>query len=94
MARRRAEARLPAAHARLRAATERTQAEDQVKSAFLATMSHEVRTLLESIIAGDRECILAAGCNGYVGKRIDPDTSARHVARHLARPPSGGGDSR
>jgi two-component system, cell cycle response regulator DivK len=34
---------------------------------------------------GDRERVLAAGCDGYVAKPIDPEAFARVVAEHLAR---------
>lgn len=39
-------------------------------------------------MAGDRETILAAGCDGYMEKPINPDTFVSDVARHL-RAPSG-----
>lgn len=38
-------------------------------------------------MAGDRERILAAGCDGYIEKPINPDTFVAQVAAHL----SGGG---
>jgi len=34
-------------------------------------------------MAGDRERCLAAGCNGYIGKPIDPQTFADEVARYV-----------
>ena len=34
-------------------------------------------------MAGDREKALAAGCDGYLEKPIDPKTFADHVERHL-----------
>ncbi|MFP5382930.1 MAG: response regulator [Gammaproteobacteria bacterium] len=37
-------------------------------------------------MAGDRERCLAAGCNGYLEKPIDPLTFAAEVERHLKRP--------
>lgn len=35
---------------------------------------------------GDREKALAAGCDGYVQKPIDPDTFVAQVAAYLRRP--------
>lgn len=35
-------------------------------------------------MAGDRERCLAAGCNGYIEKPIDPQTFADEVERYLA----------
>lgn len=40
---------------------------------------------------GDREKALAAGCNGYIEKPIDPETFASEVERYL--PVGGGGVS-
>lgn len=34
-------------------------------------------------MAGDREAALAAGCDGYVEKPIDPDTFVHTMERHL-----------
>jgi two-component system cell cycle response regulator DivK len=36
-------------------------------------------------MAGDRERILAAGCDGYLEKPINPDTFVADIKRHLAR---------
>lgn len=44
-------------------------------------------------MAGDRERILAAGCNGYIEKPIDPDTFLEQVKRHLPDATSGREDS-
>ncbi|HLK56106.1 MAG TPA: response regulator [Chthonomonadaceae bacterium] len=41
-------------------------------------------------MAGDRERILAAGCNGYIEKPINPDTFLAEVLAHLAPDPSAG----
>lgn len=38
-------------------------------------------------MAGDREKALAAGCNGYIEKPINPDTFIQQVEQHL--PPQG-----
>ncbi|MBE3133281.1 MAG: response regulator, partial [Acidobacteria bacterium] len=39
-------------------------------------------------MVGDRERILAAGCNAYIEKPINPDTFRSEIERHLkARPP-------
>jgi CheY-like chemotaxis protein len=34
-------------------------------------------------MAGDREKTIAAGCNGYIEKPIDPDTFMERVEQHL-----------
>jgi CheY-like chemotaxis protein len=34
-------------------------------------------------MAGDRERILAAGCDGYIEKPIDPETFVSDISRHL-----------
>ena len=45
-------------------------------------------------MAGDREKALAAGCNGYIEKPINPETFIAEVERHLlARPSDRGGVS-
>ena len=41
---------------------------------------------------GDREKALAAGCDGYLEKPINPETFVADVERHL-RPPHGGTQS-
>jgi two-component system cell cycle response regulator DivK len=38
-------------------------------------------------MAGDRERILAAGCNGYIEKPINPDTFLKEVLAYLAADP-------
>lgn len=35
-------------------------------------------------MAGDRERVLAAGCEGYIEKPINPETFMREIALHLA----------
>jgi two-component system, cell cycle response regulator DivK len=35
-------------------------------------------------MAGDRERVLAAGCQGYIEKPINPDTFMQEIAMHLA----------
>lgn len=45
---------------------------------ILAVTSHAM--------AGDRERILKAGCDGYLEKPIDPTTFTSVVERHLLRP--------
>jgi len=35
-------------------------------------------------MAGDREKALAAGCNGYIEKPINPDTFLQQVEQHLS----------
>jgi CheY-like chemotaxis protein len=35
-------------------------------------------------MAGDRDKALAAGCNGYIEKPINPDTFMQQVEQHLA----------
>ncbi len=36
-------------------------------------------------MAGDRETILAAGCEGYIEKPIDPDSFVKQVRRFLSQ---------
>ncbi len=36
-------------------------------------------------MAGDREKALAAGCNGYIEKPINPDTFIQQVEQHLSK---------
>ena len=38
-------------------------------------------------MTGDRERLLAAGCNGYIEKPIDPDTIMAQIAEFLREPP-------
>ncbi len=38
-------------------------------------------------MTGDREAALAAGCDGYIEKPIDPETFARQVAAYLKERP-------
>jgi len=40
-------------------------------------------------MVGDRETILAAGCNDYLEKPINPDTFMAQVQHHLANPQKG-----
>jgi len=35
------------------------------------------------VVAGDREKVMEAGCNGYIEKPIDPDTFMTQVEQHL-----------
>jgi two-component system cell cycle response regulator DivK len=39
---------------------------------------------------GDREKALAAGCNGYIEKPIDPETFVSEIAAYLAAPATSG----
>ena len=41
-------------------------------------------------MAGDREKAMAAGCDGYIEKPIDPDTFVADVSRLLPSPPGDG----
>ncbi|MBC8263474.1 MAG: response regulator [Anaerolineales bacterium] len=44
-------------------------------------------------MVGDREKILAAGCNGYIEKPINPETFVAEVERYLpVQPPVQGGE--
>ena len=38
-------------------------------------------------MAGDRERCLAAGCNGYIEKPINPETFVSEIERHLENAP-------
>jgi len=37
-------------------------------------------------MAGDRDKALAAGCNGYIEKPINPDTFMQQVEQHIPQP--------
>ncbi len=41
-------------------------------------------------MAGDKERILAAGCNGYIEKPINPETFTTELAKFLDPPEEGG----
>jgi DNA-binding response OmpR family regulator len=43
-------------------------------------------------MAGDRERVLAAGCNGYIEKPIDPDTFVASVFAHMRDRPAAAPD--
>ena len=46
-------------------------------------------------MAGDRERVLATGCDGYIEKPINPDTFLAEVLVYLApHPPAGAADGR
>jgi CheY-like chemotaxis protein len=49
-----------------------------------ATATVPIVAVTSHAMAGDREAALAAGCDGYVTKPIDPDTFVDTVRRHLA----------
>jgi len=42
-------------------------------------------------MAGDREKSIAAGCNGYIEKPINPETFVAEIERYLAEVPRGEG---
>jgi two-component system cell cycle response regulator DivK len=42
-------------------------------------------------MAGDRERVLEAGCEGYIEKPIDPETFLAEIERHLRTPGKEGG---
>jgi two-component system cell cycle response regulator DivK len=39
-------------------------------------------------MVGDREIALAAGCNGYIEKPINPETFVAEIVRFLVPPPA------
>jgi CheY-like chemotaxis protein len=45
-------------------------------------------------MAGDRERILAAGCNGYIEKPINPDSFVSEVIAYLATAPPTGANAK
>ena len=42
-------------------------------------------------MAGDREKSIAAGCNGYIEKPINPETFVAEIERYLVEVPRGEG---
>jgi two-component system, cell cycle response regulator DivK len=44
-------------------------------------------------MVGDRERTLAAGCNGYIEKPINPDTFTAEIEHYLSNRPQTGGKS-
>jgi len=56
------------------------------------TRSIPIVAVTSYAMAGDREAVLAAGCEGYIEKPIDPDHFAEQVKRFLnAEPGTGNG---
>ena len=47
------------------------------------TMHIPIIAVTSYAMAGDRERILAAGCNGYIEKPINPETFVAQIRRHL-----------
>jgi CheY-like chemotaxis protein len=55
-----------------------------------ATAQTPIVAVTSYAMEGDREHILAAGCDGYLEKPVDPDTFVTDIARYL-RPLPGDG---
>jgi len=52
-----------------------------------ATASHiPIVAVTSYAMAGDREKALAAGCNGYIEKPVDPDTFVAQITTFLPHP--------
>lgn len=56
------------------------EATRQIKAGMAAPL---VVALTAKVMAGDREAILAAGCDGYIQKPIDPDSFVSKVETYL-----------
>ncbi len=56
------------------------EATRQIKAGVAAPL---VVALTAKVMAGDREAILAAGCDGYIQKPIDPDSFVSKVETYL-----------
>ncbi|HGX92120.1 MAG TPA: response regulator [Candidatus Tenderia sp.] len=56
------------------------EATRQIKAGMAAPL---VVALTAKVMAGDREAILAAGCDGYIQKPIDPDSFVSEVETYL-----------
>jgi len=52
-----------------------------------ATVNIPVVAVTSYAMAGDRESILAAGCEGYLEKPIDPDTFVDQIGPYLEEKP-------
>jgi CheY-like chemotaxis protein len=50
---------------------------------ILALRAVPIVAVTSYAMAGDREMALAAGCNGYIEKPINPETFAAEIARFL-----------
>jgi len=60
------------------------EATQRIKSS--ASISPPIVALTARAMSGDREAILAAGCDGYIEKPIDPDNFVARVENYLPEP--------
>lgn len=62
----------------------------QALRAVDALRSTPIVAVTSYAMAGDREKSLAAGCNGYIEKPINPETFVAEIERFLTLPAGGG----
>ncbi len=60
------------------------EATQRIKSS--TSISPPIVALTARAMSGDREAILAAGCDGYIEKPIDPDNFVARVEHYLPEP--------
>ncbi len=60
------------------------EATQRIKSS--TSISPPIVALTARAMSGDREAILAAGCDGYIEKPIDPDNFVTRVEDYLPEP--------
>jgi len=60
------------------------EATQRIKSS--TSISPPIVALTARAMSGDREAILAAGCDGYIEKPIDPDNFVAGVEHYLPEP--------